>query len=95
MTPIQAFRFMQSKRLDFKALMILEQMNGYPSRVLTNQVVMDSMKEKISSPATTYKYISRLKKHKYIKDVRVKDQDERCHYIEITDTGRELIREWL
>ena len=95
MTPIQAFRFMKLKRLDFKALMILEQMNGYPSRVLTNQVVMDLVKEKISSPATTYKYISRLKKHKYINDVRVKGQDQRCHYIEITDTGKELIREWL
>ena len=95
MTPIQAFRFMQSKRMGFKALMILEQMNGYPSRVLTNQVVTDLTKEKISSPATTYKYISRLKKHKYIKDVRVRDQDERCHYIEITETGKELIKEWL
>lgn len=94
MTPIQAFKFIKEKKLDFKELMLLEQMNSYSERVLTNQVVIDALKEKISSQATTYKYLARLKRKKYVKDIRVKDQDERCHYIAVTDAGRDLIGEW-
>ena len=80
--------------MDFKELMLLEQMSSYSDHALTNQVVIDAMKEKISSPATTYKYLARLKRRKYVKDIRVKDQDERCHYISITEAGKELLKQW-
>jgi DNA-binding MarR family transcriptional regulator len=52
------------------------------------------MRENISSQATTHKYVARLKRRKLIKDVHVKDQDERCHYIAVTDAGINLIKEW-
>jgi len=94
MTPKQAFRFMKENRMDFKELMLLEQMSSYSDHALTNQVVIDAMKEKISSPATTYKYLARLKRRKYVKDIRFKDQDERCHYISITEAGKELLQQW-
>ena len=94
MTPKEAFLFMKTKRMDFKELMILEQMSSYSDHALTNQVVIDAMKEKISSPATTYKYLARLKRRKYVKDIRFKDQDERCHYISITEAGKELLQQW-
>ena len=85
---------MKAKRMDFKELMLLEQMSGYSDLALTNEVVMDVMKEKISSPATTYKYLARLKRKNYVKEIRVKDQDERCHYISITEAGKELLQQW-
>ena len=94
MTPKEAFRFMKAKRMDFKELMLLEQLSSYSDLTLTNQVVMDAMKEKISSPATTYKYLARLKRKNYVKDFRVKDQDERCHYISITKDGKDLLKAW-
>ena len=94
MTPKQAFRFMQDNKMDFKELMLLEQMTTYPKEILTQQLVNDALREKISSPATTHKYLARLKRRKYVKDIRVKDQDERCHYIAVTDAGRDLIGEW-
>ena len=94
MTPKQAFRFMKANRMDFKELMLLEQMSSYSDHALTNQVVIDALKDKISSPATTYKYLARLKRRKYVKDIRVKDQDERCHYISITEAGKELLKQW-
>ena len=94
MTPKQAFRFMQDKKMDFKELMLLEQMATYPKEVLTQTLVNDAVKERISSQATTHKYVARLKRRKFIKDVRVRGQDERCHYIAVTDEGRDLIGEW-
>ena len=94
MTPKQTFRFMKDKNLDFKELMLLEQMTTYPKEVLTQQLVNDAMKENISSPATTHKYVAKLKRRRLIKDVHVKDQDARCHYIAVTDAGISLIKEW-
>ena len=94
MTPKEAFLFMTKHRMDFKELMLLEQLSSYSDLTLTNQVVIDAMKEKISSPATTYKYLARLKRKNYVKDFRVKDQDERCHYILITKDGKDLLKEW-
>jgi DNA-binding PadR family transcriptional regulator len=94
MTPKQAFRFMQTKKLDFRALMLLEQMASYPKEVLTQQLVNDAIQEKISSPATVYKYLARLKRRKYIKDITHKGQDQRCHYIVVTDEGKSLLKEW-
>ena len=94
MTPKQAFRFMQDKKMDFKELMLLEQMTTYAEHVLTQSVVNDALREKISSPATTHKYLARLSRRKFIKDVYIKGQDQRCHYIVVTDAGRDLIREW-
>ena len=93
MTPKQAFRFMKDKNLDFKELMLLEQMTTYPKEVLTQQLVNDAMRENICSQATTHKYVARLKRRRLIKDVHVKDQDERCHYIAVTDAGISLIKE--
>lgn len=95
MTPIQAFRFMQSNKIDFKEAMLLEQMSTYPKEILTQRLVTDALQENISSPATTHKYLARLKRRKYVKEVQLKNQDGRCHFIVITDTGRELIKEWL
>lgn len=94
MTPMQAFKFIKEKKLDFKELMLLEQMTTYPKEVLTQTLVNDAMKENICSQATTHKYVARLKRRKYVKDVRVRGQDERCHYIAVTDEGRDLIGEW-
>ena len=94
MTPKETFRFMQDKKMDFKEMMLLEQLETYPKEVLTQQVINDAMKEKISSPATTYKYLARLKRRKFAKDVTIKDQDERCHYIVIAEAGKELLKEW-
>ena len=94
MTPKQAFRFMKANRMDFKELMLLEHMATYTEHVLTQRLVTDAFSEKISSPATTHKYVARLKRRKYVKDIRVKDQDERCHYIGITEAGKELLKQW-
>lgn len=94
MTPKEAFRFMKENRMDFKELMLLEQMSTYTEQVLTQRVVTDAFSEKISSPATTHKYLARLKRRKYVKHIRVKDQDERCHYISITEAGKELLQQW-
>ena len=94
MTPKQAFRFMQDKKMDFKELMLLEQMTTYAEHVLTQSVVNDALREKISSPATTHKYLARLSRRKFIKDVYIKGQDQRCHYIAVTDLGINLIKEW-
>ena len=74
--------------------MLLEQMTTYPKEVLTQTLVNDAMKESISSQATTHKYVARLKRRKLIKDVTIKDQDERCHYIVIAEAGKELLKEW-
>ena len=94
MTPKETFRFMRDKKVDFKEIMLLEQLATYPKEVLTQQVVNDAFREKISSQATTYKYLSRLKRRKFVKDVTVKDQDERCHYIVIAEAGKELLLQW-
>lgn len=95
MTPKQAFRFMQSNKIDFKEAMLLEQMSTYPKEILTQRLVIDALRENISSPATTHKYLAKLKRRKYVKEIQVKDQDGRCHFIVITDAGRDLIKEWL
>ncbi len=94
MTPKETFRFMRDRKMDFKELMLLEQMTTYPKEVLTQQLVNDAMRENISSQATTHKYVARLKRRKLLKDVHVKDQDERCHYIAVTAAGINLIKEW-
>lgn len=94
MTPKEAFRFMTENRMDFKELMLLEHMSTYTEHVLTQRVINDAFSEKISSPATTHKYLARLKRRKYVKNIRVKDQDERCHYISITEAGKELLQQW-
>jgi DNA-binding MarR family transcriptional regulator len=94
MTPKQAFRFMKAKKVDFKELMLLEQMASYPKEVLTQQLVNDALLEKISSPATTHKYLARFKRRRFVKDVKHKGQDQRCHYIVVTDEGKSLLKEW-
>ena len=94
MTPKEAFLFMKKYRMDFKALMLLEQMSTYAEHIQINLVVMDASREKISSPATSYKYLGRLKRRKYVKDVWIPNQDRRCHYISITEAGKELLQQW-
>jgi DNA-binding MarR family transcriptional regulator len=94
MTPIESHKFMQTKKMDIKALMILELLSKRVSPVMTHTLVIEAAQENISSPATTYKYLERMKGRAYVKEVILKDQDNRCTFIAVTEEGKKLLRAW-
>ena len=85
---------MQTKKMDIKALMILELLSKRVSPVMTHTLVIEAAQENISSPATTYKYLERMKGRAYVKEVILKDQDNRCTFIAVTEEGKKLLRAW-
>lgn len=85
---------MQNKKMDIKALMILELLSKRVSPVMTHTLVMEASQEKISSPATTYKYIERMKVRAYVEEVTIRNQDNRCTFIVATKEGKKLLRAW-
>lgn len=94
MTPIETHRFMKTQKMDMKALMILELLSKRVSPVMTHTLVMEASQEKISSPATTYKYLERMKGRAYVEEVTLRNQDNRCTFIAVTKAGKKLLRAW-
>ena len=91
MKPLSLFQILNDVRLDLKEIIALEIISTYKEPELTQVLVADCRMNKISSPATSYKYIMRLKRRRFIEDVDVKGADKRIHYIQITNKGREFL----
>lgn len=94
MTPIQTWQFLLTTKLDLKAWMILELLSKFSEKTMTTDLVNKAQRERLSSPATTYKCIAMLKKRGFAAQKHYVDQDERITYINITAKGRALLEEW-
>ena len=82
---------LKDSRLDIRELLVLDILSEYPEREPTQTLVTACLKKNVSSQATTHKYISRLKRRRYIDNVYVKGADKRMRYIKITTKGLELL----
>ena len=94
MTPIKTFRFLVMTELDLKALMVLELLSKFQEKTMTTDLVNKAQRERLSSPATTYKCIAALKERGFAAQKKYANQDERITYINITAKGRALLEEW-
>jgi DNA-binding MarR family transcriptional regulator len=94
MTPIETFKFLKTKDVDLTEMMILERLRLCDRPILTGQMVNDATTVfTFASQATVFKYLLRLKSRNLIKKCRIVG-DARCTYIEITNKGKKLLREW-
>lgn len=94
MTPIQTFRFLVITELDLKAWMVLELLSTCQEKTMMTDLVNEASRARISSPATTYKCVSALRKRGFAAQKKYANQDERITYINITAKGRALLEEW-
>ena len=94
MTPLETFRFLNKKDVDLRAMMILERLDFYNRPIMTGQIVTDATTNSaFASQATVFKYLIKLKDRKFVEEID-EVSDQRCTYIQITNNGRKLLKEW-
>jgi predicted transcriptional regulator len=94
MTPIETYKYLKKKDVDLTAMMILERLNFYDRPILTGQMVTDAKTNSaFASPATVFKYLAKLKGRKLIGEAK-EYNDARCTYIQITNKGKKLLKEY-
>ena len=95
MRPLRVLSLQKEHTLDFVADCVLDLLSDYPKATPTQTIIDECLKDGVSSPATTHKKLSHLKKIGFVEViVPPGDKDKRKCYIKVSGTGIEYLSKW-
>ena len=95
MRPLKILQLQKEHALDFVADCVLDLLSDFPKATATQTIVDECAKDKVSSPATTHKKLTQLKKIGFVDVVKhPDDKDGRKCYIKLSSKGMEYLTNW-
>lgn len=95
MRPLDVLALQSKHKLDFTAVCVLDLIGDFTGIVSTDMVVEECLKDKISSPATTFRKLTQLKKLNFVSvEQHPTHKDRRKKYLAVTSKGHAYLKKW-